>query len=779
MGHLADGSDSLASQVIPESHWPAMRVLILVANRSAKETSSTDGMQRSVATSPLLAHRAAAIVEPRMRAMEAALLARDFPTFAALTMQDSNQFHATCITGDHRVLTRSGWKSIPRVQAGDEVLSLNIRTFAQEWKPVRRVMSYAVGDRGADDALYRMQGSGMDVIATRDHRMLTARMDYRTQKLQVRTPVGYETVQELLKLSYRVHANVKHTMFAYSGRRHVVSAGTTRQPPHQIVIPGMERVCQWWWRQDEQRGFLQFLGFWLGDGFLGVSHGFVHIRQKKVEARAWLEALLEQVFPRWWYSYHPEKSGDPAMYVYTIRCPPLYEYLRLMAIGPSGYNPRDPAELRSYPHFTAAAGLAETEQQSAYNVPITTDGHVSTWREVHMLAKMQAVREMAEVEAEDEEEEELAEDDVPAVEDVDDGEGETVRIPRAEAVMDEMGDEAVGAALRVAGKTVWWNNGQWIIINGHWYYLKRWLGSQQQIASVYSRLSRQQAIALLDGFCRAGGRWNSVQYEAGEPTGQWHCSNSSFPLIDHLQLIGQLAGARADLSLHTVAGKTSKIGERTVTFTVNHWLLLFTFTQSSKRPGLQTTPLAEPVDVSDDIDARGYYQHEDDGRVYCMSVQDNTNFLTERLCSTRLRSGRDGIKALPVFVGQCMDTYPPIFYLNDTSKAVIHALTRVNEVEGVPVAAYTFDAGPNAVVYCLEERMEELLTLFRQLYGKGESEEWLLDPMQLSKAGGKGEVRQDWLAAAGEVKGSVQVHQVIVSKIGAGATITGHRHSFQ
>jgi len=97
MGSAADGRDSIASQVIDEHHWPDMRVLILVANRAQKETSSTDGMQRSVATSPLLAHRAAQLVEPRMAAMEQALHARDFSSFARLTIQDSNNFHACCL----------------------------------------------------------------------------------------------------------------------------------------------------------------------------------------------------------------------------------------------------------------------------------------------------------------------------------------------------------------------------------------------------------------------------------------------------------------------------------------------------------------------------------------------------------------------------------------------------------------------------------------------------------------------------------------------------------
>jgi diphosphomevalonate decarboxylase len=54
MGERDDGRDSIAQQVQPHSHWPDMRVLILVANSGQKETSSTEGMQRSVRTSPLL-----------------------------------------------------------------------------------------------------------------------------------------------------------------------------------------------------------------------------------------------------------------------------------------------------------------------------------------------------------------------------------------------------------------------------------------------------------------------------------------------------------------------------------------------------------------------------------------------------------------------------------------------------------------------------------------------------------------------------------------------------
>ena len=42
-------------------------------------------------------YRAQHIVPERMRQMEAAIMKKDYQTFAKLTMQDSNQFHAICL----------------------------------------------------------------------------------------------------------------------------------------------------------------------------------------------------------------------------------------------------------------------------------------------------------------------------------------------------------------------------------------------------------------------------------------------------------------------------------------------------------------------------------------------------------------------------------------------------------------------------------------------------------------------------------------------------------
>ncbi|KAK2783664.1 diphosphomevalonate decarboxylase [Onygenales sp. PD_12] len=94
-GVLEDGSDSLADEVAPASHWPEMRALILVVSDVKKDVPSTEGMQATVATSSLFPTRAEFVVPARMAAIEAAIKNRDFPSFAEITMRDSNNFHAT------------------------------------------------------------------------------------------------------------------------------------------------------------------------------------------------------------------------------------------------------------------------------------------------------------------------------------------------------------------------------------------------------------------------------------------------------------------------------------------------------------------------------------------------------------------------------------------------------------------------------------------------------------------------------------------------------------
>ncbi|KAI5291942.1 diphosphomevalonate decarboxylase [Ascosphaera acerosa] len=67
------------------------------------------------------------------------------------------------------------------------------------------------------------------------------------------------------------------------------------------------------------------------------------------------------------------------------------------------------------------------------------------------------------------------------------------------------------------------------------------------------------------------------------------------------------------------------------------------------------------------------------------------------------------------FHAQCLDTWPPIFYMNDTSRAAVRLVHRMNEGAGRTVCAYTFDAGPNAVIYYPVEEEKTVLGTFRSV----------------------------------------------------------------
>jgi diphosphomevalonate decarboxylase len=72
------------------------------------------------------------------------------------------------------------------------------------------------------------------------------------------------------------------------------------------------------------------------------------------------------------------------------------------------------------------------------------------------------------------------------------------------------------------------------------------------------------------------------------------------------------------------------------------------------------------------------------------------------------------------FHAVCLDTFPPIFYMNDISRAAIKVINAYNALhvkknehgENVGYrACYTFDAGPNAVIYLQRKYVPEVLAL--------------------------------------------------------------------
>jgi diphosphomevalonate decarboxylase len=67
------------------------------------------------------------------------------------------------------------------------------------------------------------------------------------------------------------------------------------------------------------------------------------------------------------------------------------------------------------------------------------------------------------------------------------------------------------------------------------------------------------------------------------------------------------------------------------------------------------------------------------------------------------------------FHAVCMDTYPPVIYLNEQSKHLIDLVHAYNQIDGMKVA-YTFDAGPNPFCFIRKEHVEEFLRLLNHFY---------------------------------------------------------------
>lgn len=100
------------------------------------------------------------------------------------------------------------------------------------------------------------------------------------------------------------------------------------------------------------------------------------------------------------------------------------------------------------------------------------------------------------------------------------------------------------------------------------------------------------------------------------------------------------------------------------------------------------------------------------------------------------------------FHATCADTYPPIFYMNDTSRAAIRAVDSINRQAGRTIAAYTYDAGPNCVIYFL----------------RGDTDT-VVQPIYAALSGVPG-----WKEGASSAKGDIKLEDHITSTLAEGVT---------
>lgn len=122
-----------------------------------------------------------------------------------------------------------------------------------------------------------------------------------------------------------------------------------------------------------------------------------------------------------------------------------------------------------------------------------------------------------------------------------------------------------------------------------------------------------------------------------------------------------------------------------------------------------------------------------------------------------------------------LDTDPPIFYMNDVSRAIIALITEYNRVSvaagGKLKAAYTYDAGPNAVIYAPKENLKEIIELIVNYFPQA-------DPFKDSfglfgAAGVQGKVIEGFNAAVAKPFGVGAVKGLIHTRVGDGPRVLG------
>ena len=232
----------------------------------------------------------------------------------------------TCVTGDHLVLTSHGWKYISEIDHGTDVWSFNTNTFTGEWKSVTGTTSHTIDTTDNNDKLYRFSAQNIDVVTTGDHRMLLAKLNSKQLHMEYVTAADCIT-----SFKYDVLKNARYTNKLFSNDRGIPTTAINQQPHSMIMIPGIELICEYWYQYDYQISFLQWLGFWLGNGSI-TPHGTPYqtsIKQYTSHGIEWLDQLYQQVWPGYYSKIRCHKGIDNDGIVQngveyrTHCCPPL------------------------------------------------------------------------------------------------------------------------------------------------------------------------------------------------------------------------------------------------------------------------------------------------------------------------------------------------------------------------------------------------------------------------------------------------------------------------
>ena len=129
------------------------------------------------------------------------------------------------------------------------------------------------------------------------------------------------------------------------------------------------------------------------------------------------------------------------------------------------------------------------------------------------------------------------------------------------------------------------------------------------------------------------------------------------------------------------------------------------------------------------------------------------------------------------FHAVALDTEPPIFYMNDVSRTIIALIVEYNRVSlaagGKYKAAYTYDAGPNAVIYTPKENVKEIVNLIVKYFPQREAFKDVFGLFEAEGGVGEGSVVEGFNEAVAKKFEVGAVKGLIHTRVGDGPRVLG------
>lgn len=257
--------------------------------------------------------------------------------------------------------------------------------------------------------------------------------------------------------------------------------------------------------------------------------------------------------------------------------------------------------------------------------------------------------------------------------------------------------------------------------------MKRLIDFFRRTAKVFVRISSENTFPTAAGFASSASGYSALVYALATFFNHPHKDD-----LSKLSVQARLGSGSATRSLHGGwvkwdAGKAADGSDSIAIpyFPHTHWsdLCVVVFQVCGEKKTVSSTKGMQRTVKTSDLFNRRLSQVDRRIEIMVDTVR-NRNF--KAFAELTMKDSNQ-------FHATCLDSYPPIHYLNGTSFEIIDF---VHEFNGHEVrAGYTFDAGANAFVFIQEKDLHEFLFMAGEKFcpsGK-RFEDWCDDPFGLAK----------------------------------------------